>query len=141
MFRNTAITTFPELEKFVNVKKIQTNDFYNDTLTTLGVRLITACGLQCFNNFKVTSPLYFDNLTSVDYMAFNSGSTVPVMIIRSNVVPTVGGTPLFGVNFKINAIYVPDALVDSYKSTTGWSAKASIIYPLSECPYELPPKV
>ena len=74
-------------------------------------------------------------------MAFASLSTVPVMIIRSNVVPTVGGTPLFGGNFKINAIYVPDNLVDSYKSATGWSAKASIIFPLSDCPYDLPPKV
>lgn len=74
-------------------------------------------------------------------MAFNSMTTVSAMIIRSNVVPTVGGTPLFGGNFKINAIYVPDNLVDSYKSKAGWSAKASIIFPLSDCPYDLPPKV
>ena len=69
-------------------------------------------------------------------MAFNSMTTVSSMIIKSNVVPTVGGTPLFGANFKINAIYVPDNLVDSYKSTTGWSAKANIIFPLSDCPYD-----
>ena len=118
-----------------------TNAFYNDTLTKLNVQRIETCSIQCFNNMTVTNPLVFDKLTTCQTMAFNSGSNVPVMVIRSNAVPTVGGTPLFGANFKINAIYVPDALVDSYKSTAGWSAKASIIYPLSECPYDLPPMV
>lgn len=33
-------------------------------------------------------------------------------------------------------IYVPDTLVNSYKSATNWSTKASQIYPLSEAPYE-----
>lgn len=97
--------------------------------------------MQCLTDAKITSPLYFDNLTTCSNMAFNSLTTVSAMIIRSNVVPTVGGTQLFGGNFKINAIYVPDNLVDSYKSTAGWSARASIIFPLSECPYDLPPKV
>ena len=116
------------------MKTLNVNAFRNDTMTALNTRNIETLQTICFNNFKITSPLVFDNLTSVASFAYIAN--IPAFIIKSNAVPTAGSSSLFGPNFKVNAIYVKDDLVDSYKSASGWSAKASIIYPLSDCPYD-----
>lgn len=134
VFNDKSITTFPELNHFVNVKTLMFKR--GGSINELGVRNITTAGMQCLSDTHITKPLVFDNLAACQAHAFNSMTTVSAMIIRSNVVPTVGGTPLFGDNFKIDAIYVPDDLVDAYKAATGWSTKASIIFPLSDCPYD-----
>ena len=103
-------------------------------MTALNTRNIETLQTICFNNFKISTPLVFDNLKNVASFAYVAN--IPALIIKSAAVPTAGSSSLFGPNFKINAIYVPDNLVASYKSATGWSAKASIIYPLSDCPYD-----
>ena len=135
MFDSKAITLFNELgDLFVNVKTLPVNSFRNDTMTALNTRNIETLQTICFNNFKISTPLVFDNLMNVASFAYIAN--IPTLIIKSEAVATAGSSSLFGPNFKINAIYVPDNLVASYKSATGWSAKASIIFPLSDCPYD-----
>lgn len=76
------------------------------------------------------------SVTSMENMAFYWNANFETLIIRTpDVVCTLGGTSVFGsskIHSKTGSIYVPDDLVDSYKSATNWSTYASIIKPLSE---------
>ena len=59
-------------------------------------------------------------------------SGLTTLIIRTNTVCTIS-TAYNGHRFMENCIlYVPDNLVDSYKTTEGWSAYPDNIKPLSE---------
>jgi hypothetical protein len=64
--------------------------------------------------------------------AFNQCSSLKTLLLRSGAVATLENTTAFsGVNSAL-AIYVPDVLVDSYKSSSNWTSYASKIKPLSE---------
>ena len=60
------------------------------------------------------------------------GNTVIVnFICKATVPPSVGGNNWIETN-ALQAIYVPDASVEAYKTATNWSSKASIIYGISD---------
>ena len=60
--------------------------------------------------------------------AFNNAK-IQTLIIRNNAVATMYGTSNMP---YLTGIYVPDSLVDSYKTATNWSTYADKIKPLSE---------
>lgn len=70
-------------------------------------------------------------ITQISTNVFNGCSSLKYLIFRSETVPT-----LFSQNALANSnncpIYVPDQLVDTYKSTSPWSVHAARIRPLSE---------
>lgn len=60
------------------------------------------------------------------------GNTVITnFICKATVPPSVGGNNWVNTN-ALQAIYVPDASVEAYKTATNWSTKASIIYGISD---------
>ena len=71
------------------------------------------------------------SITQISTNVFNGCSSLQYLIFYSESVPT-----LFSQNALANTnncpIYVPDGLVDAYKSTSPWSVHASRIKPISE---------
>jgi hypothetical protein len=72
---------------------------------------------------------------SIGANAFNGCEKLATLIVRSDLICTMAnahaltGTPIAsGTGF----VYVPDNLVDTYKSASNWSTYASQIKPLSE---------
>lgn len=71
--------------------------------------------------------------------AFYNCSSLEALIIRGTNVMTNSSTGTFtgsAIAKGTGYIYVPDALVDSYKTATNWSVYADQIKPLSEAPAE-----
>lgn len=71
-------------------------------------------------------------------LTHNSGLE-DVVFPEATAVPKCGRNILGGTrlgNLGIGHIYVPDALVDSFKAASGWSTYANYILPLSELPAE-----
>ena len=59
------------------------------------------------------------------------------LILKSDVVCSLGSNNFFaGTLSACLNIYVPDSLVDSYKTAENWNNVADYIHPLSECPIE-----
>lgn len=71
------------------------------------------------------------SLTSIGRQAFYNGKAGLTIICYATTPPTVDETA-FGGTTAPAAIYVPDASVDTYKATSGWSSFSSKIKPLSE---------
>ena len=77
--------------------------------------------------------LELGNANEIGSRAFVSAAAsdyIHYLIIRSNQVPNL---PSNTINNK-TSIYVPDQLVDSYKTATNWSTFGDNIYPISEVP-------
>lgn len=70
-------------------------------------------------------------VTYIDYVAFYGLRSWTLTILREASV--VGKNPTLW-NEAPQAIYVPDAVVSTYQSSTAWSSFSSIIKPLSEKP-------
>ena len=73
-------------------------------------------------------------ITQIGISAFYHCTALQTFIIEATTPPTLygnafGDTPIAS---KTGTIYVPDASVDTYKATSGWSNYADIIKPLSE---------
>ena len=73
---------------------------------------ITSIGNYCFNGCNALEKIELPNITSVPTLGVNS----------------LKGTKIVG---TIGYIYVPDDLVDAYKTATTWTAYASKIKPMS----------
>lgn len=142
--RNTQVenipNTFPELyTSFVNVKKLVGYGFYNRTWARLDLRAITTIALSSLQNIVVKEFLIFRDIPAVPDRTFDIWATInSVVFLCDDVLVYEGTGTKWGPNCRISAIYVKDDLVSMYKSATGWSAKAAIFKPLSECPYDLP---
>jgi hypothetical protein len=70
--------------------------------------------------------------------AFNGATKFETLIIRTDSVVTLGGTNAF-TNTKIKSggtgyIYVPSALIDSYKSATNWSTLSAQFRAIEDYP-------
>ena len=78
-----------------------------------------------------------NNIKSIGNTVFNGCSSLKtVVILQSDNVITLYNTNSFVGNAEDRLIYVPDDLVDSYKSATNWSTYADVIRPISELPNE-----
>lgn len=104
--------------------------------TITAPKLVTV-GANCFRGAS-GSKLQKVDLGVVETLgnnAFYSNSNLDTLIIRTNKVCTLGNTTALSmskIEKQTGYIYVPDDLVDDYKSATNWSSFASQIKPLSE---------
>lgn len=103
-----------------------------DLVTTLGSQAIRGCkNLKYFYSTKLTSIQNgcFADCTNLVAIIISSDTVCPLSVTNAfNNTPIISGT---------GYIYVPDSLVDSYKSATNWSTYASQIKPISELPQEV----
>jgi hypothetical protein len=71
-------------------------------------------------------------LTSIGSEAFAKQGGLKEVVLMFNSVCSLGNDAFNGIYIPGVSIYVPDSLVDSYKTAENWSAYASQIKPLSE---------
>lgn len=154
-FKNCTALTSVDLPSAINVGN---QAFYDCTnLTSVDLPKVTSIGESAFDRCGFTS-IDLPSATEIGESAFESCYKILVvdlgkvktigryafkrclklttLVIRqSNSVATLG-TSSFYVDWPnksaLTAIYVPDALVSSYKSDDDWSSYASMIKPLSE---------
>lgn len=96
--------------------------------------ITTKSGIATQAFFNCSSLALFDiaNAPNIGGSAFASCPTTLTIVIRDDTkVGVLSGTNSLPTNFA-GAIYVPDALVDTYKAASNWSAFAAFIHPLSE---------
>lgn len=131
--------------------------FFNDTIEELDNEYITythsycicnksklkkirLSGLTTINGYAISSctavhTIEFEILTKINGVAFNGLTALETLIIRTPSVCTLANASTLA-RTKIEGgtgyIYVPDNLVDSYKSASNWSTYASQIKGLSE---------
>lgn len=79
----------------------------------------------------------FSNLQNIRYSTFYSNKKLVTLIIRTQAVTTLENTSAFKdtpIASGTGYIYVPSALVDSYKSATNWSTYADQIRAIEDYP-------
>ena len=103
-------------------------------LTEVSFPVATSINSQAFYSCSRLTEASFPAATSIGYNAFNGCSKLTKVILgNTQQVCTLSNTNAF--NNTTNAIiYVPDALVDSYKAATNWSTYASRIKSMNELP-------
>lgn len=113
------------------------NCFYNCSLLSISeipkgvVSLPGDCFQGCTNITKLT---ILSDLKSISYSVFKNSGLTTLSLPNVSAVPTGGnamfqGTPI---DTGTGSIYVPDALVENFKSATNWSGYADVIKPISE---------
>ena len=97
---------------------------------------ITSIKLNCFANCRALQEIDIPSaVTTIESSAFSSCLSLEKLIIRNtNAVVTASGDLFAGSTIASGTgyIYVPDALVDSYKEATNWSTYSAQIKGLSE---------
>lgn len=97
----------------------------------------TTCGYSSFNNCRALATIDLPKCESINQYCFGNCSALTALILRSerqcNLVNTnaLAGTPIAS---GTGYVYVPDALVSTYKSAARWSTYAAQIKPISELP-------
>lgn len=132
-------TNFPATYKNTVATKIRNVCFNGYTkLVSVEFPVVTSVGTQAFQNCISLKRADFDVLTNINIWAFNVCRALEALIIRTNSICTLAGTNAFANNSGIAAgtgyVYVPSALVDSYKSATNWSTYADQIRAIEDYP-------
>ena len=135
---NLALTELPS-----NITSIGTSTFQNCSnlaLTSLpeGItKLNSTVFYSCKNLFEITCN---GLIAEIGNQAFDNCSNLAKFVLPNiTKVPTLQQTSAFNntpIKNGTGYIYVPDALVDSFKSATNWSTYANQIKGLSELPTE-----
>lgn len=134
---------------FQNCNKLVLNSLPN-SLTTIGSNAFQNCSLisiselpssitaisgYVFENCKqITNMNIVGNIKSFAYYCFRNSGLTTLSIPNVTDVPTGGnamfqGTPI---DAGTGSIYVPDSLVENFKSATNWAGYADVIKPISE---------
>ena len=139
----TALTSV----SFPNLTSIGTYAFsYCTALTSVSFPNVTSIGNYAFSSCTALTSASFPNATSVANNAFNKCYQLTSVIIGTNLttVATLNNTNAFNYCFHIlgtvnttynpnglkdGYIYVPLALVESYRTATNWSTYATQIMP------------
>lgn len=95
---------------------------------------VTYFGTQPFQNcYSLTNITIPSGVAAIFSNAFNSCHSLKTYILeRTAGVTTLSNTNAFTNINSSTKIYVPDALVNDYKSAANWSTYADYIYPISE---------
>ena len=97
---------------------------------------ITAIPRQSFYYYSalkhVTIP---STVTSIAEQAFGNTTALPYLVFPQTTPPSIASTTFTGTSYPI---YVPDASVEAYKTTSNWSAIATRIKPISDFATDFP---
>ena len=103
-------------------------------LTSANLPLVTALPADAFRNSSIRTA-DFSSVTNINRTAFTDCTSLETLIIRTPSVCVISDISIALRGSKIAAgtgyIYVPDNLVDSYKTATNWVALANQIKPIS----------
>lgn len=97
--------------------------------------LVTSLEGSCFS-YSSVQKIDTSSVISIGAYAFGGAQQLDTLILRNSSVCTLANSTNTFTNTKITAgtgyIYVPDNLVDSYKTATNWVTFATQIKPISE---------
>ena len=113
---------------------------YCTNLTTVNLPECTSIGEYAFYNCTSLTTVNLPKCTSIRSYTFSSCTNLTTVILSNNQVVTLMHPSAFNnsaISTRAGYIYVPDNLVDSYKTATNWSSYANQIKPLSELPSNL----
>ena len=113
--------------------------FCGSGLTTIDLLECTSIGDYAFSSCTSLITVNLPKCTSIGNDAFRGCTSLTTIIFGADQVVHIGNN-IFGntpIKNGTGYIYVPDNLVDSYKTATNWSAYANQIKPLSELPSNL----
>ena len=109
------------------------------SLTSIDLPNVTSIGNSAFYSCTSLTSIDLPNVTSIGSYVFNSCNNLSTVIMSTNQIITLEDKSVFNdtpISNKTGYIYVPDSLVDSYKTATNWSTYALQIKPISELPQE-----
>ena len=120
---------------------IGSSAFENCTsLTTVNLPKCTSIGNYAFDSCTNLTTVNLPKCTSIGNYAFYICTNLTTIILSNNQVATLKSIRTFNNSSIANGtgyVYVPDNLVDSYKTATNWSTYANQIKPISELPSNL----
>lgn len=149
-YNSITLPNLTYVSSIATFKDCQAKNINVDNLTNLQAQTFAGCSrltsikLPSVKSMESTSQFYgclnlktidFSVLENIPYYAFYQCNSLTSLIIRSETVCALETTDAFqmsAIESGTGYIYVPDDLVESYKTTTGWSTYASQIKPLSE---------
>lgn len=121
-----------------NATVIYANGFTNCTsLKNVNLPRVTSLRNYAFQGCSAIEILDFPKLTGTQGAVFTNCKALTTLILRSNTRCSLGNTNCFSgtpIASGTGYIYVPAALVDSYKSASNWSAYASQILAIENFP-------
>ena len=142
------VITYDSVGKYLSTQFIErtiSGAYVNDRVTTASeyrmancsnlTRLTLSALTATYANMMRASGVQTLDLTAVTTIATDTfkGSPVTAVILRGSDIPTLAGSP--GGNYGTTGyIYVPRALVDSYKAATNWSTYADQICAIEDYP-------
>ena len=100
---------------------------------------VTIIGMNAFQGCTSLTSINLPNVIHIYVQVFHGCTNLSTVIISTNQIIELDNYMVFDntpISNKTGYIYVPDSLVNSYKSTSGWSTYASQIKPISELPQE-----
>lgn len=120
----------------INLPAVQTIEsavFQLTNITNINLPAVTTLGSSVFNECASLVKVDLSSITSIGSWAFSWAPSLTTVIIRTTSQVCVLNSGVF--NHSDNAIiYVPDTLLDSYKTATNWTIYADRIKGLSELP-------
>ncbi len=123
----------------MSISKVGQYAFYNHPnleKATVSAPVIEAYAFQSSEKLN-TVDLTSDAAVTINENAFKDCSNLIHLVVRSSTLSALSATSaLDGTKFKLGdgGIYVPEDLLDSYKSATNWNVFAKNIYPIGEYP-------
>lgn len=103
-------------------------------LTGINFPNVVSIGTQAFRSCSLTS-VDFPLVASIGTYVFSDCSALTSVVLRASTVCNLQSANVFTgtpIESGTGYVYVPDELVDSYKSATNWSVYADQIRPISE---------
>ena len=107
-----------------NIKYILSSKYISGDLTDVRVSEIDVVGDRAFYSYATLKNVDLPSATSIGAYAFHGCSSLQRLILRSETICTLSSTTAFTKSSfasNVGFIYVPSALVNTYKAATNWS--------------------
>ena len=107
------------------------------SLTSINNNRVTSIGANAFRNCATLTTAVFSETTSIGSNAFGDCIRLKTVVLSVNGGVSLSNTTAFGntpITRGTGYIYVPDDLVESYKTATNWTVYAEQIKGLSQLP-------
>ena len=130
------------MAEFINTVDIIGDDALTDSIIDRSITeyrddSLTNIGIYAFNRCSKLTTIDFPSISSMGSSQFSGCSALATIILRNNTLVTLGGVNWLSdtpIRKGTGYIYVPAALVDSYKSATNWSSYAAQIRAIEDYP-------
>ena len=113
------------------------DELINRSITRINNSRVTSIGMNAFRNCATLTTAVFSETTSIGSTAFCDCIKLKTVVLSVNGGVSLSSPSAFG-NTPIargtGYIYVPDDLVESYKTATNWTVYAEQIKGLSQLP-------